>query len=605
LEKLTRRLKWTAVSAAGVLLALGGLATRVPPMAGSGPATGALQGAQDTLAVAELIRRSGNALVADETVKGLSIGFLDLDGERVVADFGVSEGGSAYRIASVSKIFLAMAVMQLVEEGRLRLDAPLSAILPSFTVRSRYPESEPITIRHLLTHTSGLSRDRIAGMQSYCPLDDRHLLSYLAGHYQALPAGYRHSYSNPGFELLGYAVEEASDRPFTDYVRERILEPLDLGSTTYVDQAPTALPRAGTFAPSHDDPVEEMPIRYTAAGGLTSSVPDLLRVLEMLLSGGRYGGRAVLDSASVAAMWSWQNREVALDTDVRLGLAWFLEDLPPPFEGRIVSHGGGSLYSNAMVMLVPEHGLGVVVLAGTAGSYPAVAGLARKVLLHALETKTGQQVEESTVSWPHPVPWSAAESARVHGRFVTATSVLDIDGEGAEPVVRTGGTTLPLRLFEDGSFTYADAFRLHIDSIGDEAILFMTNPAGTMPIGHGLTEYGPVPGAWASAQGEYHLTGTCPEGETVFYERIQVAVRDGYLRVVLHPGHQPRTLLGVPPMAYVLIPVDDQAATMAGFGRYPGETVYRRTTGAGTEEILFAGLRFVRESGVKPAPGPP
>ncbi len=133
-----------------------------------------------------------------------------------------------------------------------------------------------------------------------------------------------------------------------------------------------------------------------------------------------------------------------------------------------------------------------------------------------------------------------------------------------------------------------------MDSVGGETILFMTNPAGTMPIGHKLTEYGPVPGAWTSAQGEYRLTGTCPEGETVFYERIQIVVRDGYLRAVLHPGQLPRTLLGVPPMEYVLIPVGDGAATMAGFGRYPGETLYRRTTGPGTEEIVFAGLRFVR-----------
>jgi len=185
MEKMTNRLKATILASAGLLQALGAYAARVPPMAGAGSAAGAAAGGQDTLSVADLIHRSGRALVADGTVQGLS-------------------------------------------------------------------------------------RDRIAGMQSYCPLDDRHLLSYLADHYRALPAGYRHSYSNPGFELLGYAIEEASGRPFTDHVGARILEPLDLGSTTHDEQAPTALPRAGTYVPAHDDPVEEMPIRYTVGGGLTT-----------------------------------------------------------------------------------------------------------------------------------------------------------------------------------------------------------------------------------------------------------------------------------------------------------------------------------------------
>jgi CubicO group peptidase (beta-lactamase class C family) len=176
----TNRLKATVLGLAGLLLALGAYAAWTPPMAGPGSAAGVAAGGQDAPSVADLIHRSGQALVEDGTVRGLSMGFLDLEGERVVADFGRSEGGAAYRIASVSKVLVAMAVMQLVEEGRLGLDAPLSAILPDFTVPSRFPESEAITIRHLLTHTSGLSRDRIAGMQSRCPLDDRHLLSYRA-----------------------------------------------------------------------------------------------------------------------------------------------------------------------------------------------------------------------------------------------------------------------------------------------------------------------------------------------------------------------------------------------------------------------------------------
>lgn len=543
--------------------------------------------------VADLIHQEASRLVDDGVVRGISVGFLDLEaGDRVVGHFGEPEGGAAYGIASVSKIFVAMVASQLVAEGKLDLETPLADVLPDFSLRRPHPASPPITVRHLLTHTSGLSRDRIAGMQSHCVLDDRYLLSHFAEHHQSLPAGYRHAYSNPGIELLGYALEEVSGQAFTDLVADRILRPMALGSTSYSDDEPLGLPRAPSYMPGSGEPVPEPPIRYTAAGGLTSTADDLLDVVEMLLSDGLSRGTRVLDRDAVEAMFRHQNRDVALDTDVMMGLAWFLEDLPEPYRGRLVHHGGGSIMLNAMTMLAPEYGMAAVVLAATAGSYPAVDGLARQILFAALEARTGEPPRDQLAQDPAPEAWSADRRAEARGRFATASEILEIGDRDGRLVVRTGDAVHLARTFDDASFSYSDAFRLHVRQVGEERILFLTGPAGTQPIGRETSEPLAVPGAWLRAQGEYRLTGTCPEGEVVFYERIRLHVRDNVLRASLHLGPMPASIFGVTAMHNVLIPRGDDVAVMAGFGRYPGEAVYLETAPDGATVVSFAGLRF-------------
>ncbi len=79
-------------------------------------------------------------------------------------------------------------------------------------------------------------------------------------------------------------------------------------------------------------------------------------------------------------MFSQQNKDVLIDTDITMGVSVFLEDLPSPFTGKLVYHGGGAIYTNTMLLLAPDYGIGVVVLCNTAGSYQMVEQLARSII---------------------------------------------------------------------------------------------------------------------------------------------------------------------------------------------------------------------------------
>ena len=176
-----------------------------------------------------------------------------------------------YRIASITKTFTAVAVMQLRDEGKLSLDDPLDRHIAG-AVRSP-------TLRHLLSHASGLQREppgRVWATLSFPSREE--LVGGLAESEQVLPSGaYRH-YSNLGFSLLGEVVARASGLDYERYVDERVLRPLGLSRTTWRPEAPAA---TGYFVDPWTDTAAREPIsegRATAsAGELWSTAPDLCR----------------------------------------------------------------------------------------------------------------------------------------------------------------------------------------------------------------------------------------------------------------------------------------------------------------------------------------
>jgi len=195
-----------------------------------------------------------------------------------------------YRIGSITKTFTATAVMQLRAEGRLDLDDRLEQHLDGV------PEGSP-TIRRLLSHLSGLQRE--AGemfVTGNSPTEGE-----LAAHLElVLRPGEQHHYSNLAFALLGQVVSRLSDRPYTEYVDDRIIRPLGLTRTTWLPEAPKAQgylvdEYAGTV---WDEP--ETDLGGTAsAGQLWSTVEDLCRWAAFLAS----GHDGVLDARTIEEMW--------------------------------------------------------------------------------------------------------------------------------------------------------------------------------------------------------------------------------------------------------------------------------------------------------------
>ena len=302
-----------------------------------------------------------------QKLPGFAIGVVD-DG-RVVYErgFGVLSlkrnesvtPRSLFHMASITKPFVATAVMQLVEKGRMSLDAPIKTYLPYFKMAD--PRAEKITIQHLLTHSSGMPDvgDYAWDKPQY---DDGALERYvrsIADLELVFAPGERFQYSNIAYEILGDAASKASGTTFEDYVHKNILQPLGMSaSTLLVKEADPALMTWGHELDGRGLPFASNVYPYnrehTPSSNLHSSVRDMARWAMANLDGGVLQGKRILDRATLERMWT-PTREISTpDPNARrqaVGLSWFIGQHRGQ---RIISHGGGDTGYLTDLVLVPE-----------------------------------------------------------------------------------------------------------------------------------------------------------------------------------------------------------------------------------------------------------
>ncbi len=301
------------------------------------------------------VRSAMQRFVDDGEVAGAVALVGDADGVLAVEAVGLAEvegarpirPDSVFRIASMTKPIAGIAVMMLVERGKLALDDPVAKHLPSFSGQMKLEfrqggtfiagrPARPITVRDLLTHTSGLPDAPLPDSpeRDAPPATTLEGLAERYGHRRlGFEAGSRWSYSNAGINTLGRLVEVASGRPFEDFLQAELFDPLGLVDTTFYP-TPAQLQRlAVTYAKDADGlhPVGSSkvgPVRGerppSPAGGLYSTAPDLARVYRMMLGRGSFEGRRLLSEASVAEMTRVQTGELPCGfvEGMGQGLAW-------------------------------------------------------------------------------------------------------------------------------------------------------------------------------------------------------------------------------------------------------------------------------------------
>jgi D-alanyl-D-alanine carboxypeptidase len=331
-------------TAAGVRAAAG-----YPQAAGS-PATGSP--AQLERQVDRWRERAG--------VPAITVALQGPGGRRFLDASGVAErgGGSAarvdsqFRVASITKTFVATVVLQLVEEGRLGLDDPVTRHLPGV------PHTDGVTIRQLLNHTSGIpDYGRAEGFKKRV-LSDRErrwtsddVLALVAGARRDFAPGTDYSYSNTGYVLLGRVIEQVTGSTWAAQVRRRILDPLRLRHT-YVSGIE---PVPGGVLPGYFDAGRPWPALETledAAGAVVSTAPDLAMFGEAL-----FGGRLLRPGTLHQMVTEGPHR-------VRTaGYGLGVEVLRPDYRLTLWGHGGSTLGFRSVLLFVPGRDLVVVVLA--------------------------------------------------------------------------------------------------------------------------------------------------------------------------------------------------------------------------------------------------
>jgi len=356
-----RRAAIAALAALLVLITLGG--TR-PPAAAA--ATAARPGTPDLAAIDRYVEAQRGAT----RLPGLALGIVE--GDRIVHLQGFGDAGPSGRpvtpqtpfvLASTTKSFTALAVMQLVEAGKVDLDAPVQRYLPWFRLADP-AASARITVRHLLNQTSGLAdptESVTKGDGSDAALE--HAVRALSAVQPRHPAGQAFGYSNMNYSTLGLIVQTVSGQSYEDYVRQHVLAPLGM-TNSY--SSPVEARRHG-LATGHrywfGRPVAfQMPYSRAAvpAGYLSASAEAMSHYLIAHLNAGRYQTTRVLSPAGIAELHRPAIKLIGPDRDIAYAMGWYAEKV----DGlSLLWHPGNAPNFHADVLLAPQDRWGVVVLA--------------------------------------------------------------------------------------------------------------------------------------------------------------------------------------------------------------------------------------------------
>jgi CubicO group peptidase (beta-lactamase class C family) len=320
-----------------------------------------------------------------------SFGYTDIDRKIPVST------ASVFRIASMSKSFAAMAILQLRDAGKLNLDDPAAKYIPQLA-GLKYPTADapPITVRHLMTHGAGFPEDNPWGDRQLADTD-RELMALIARQLSfSNPPGIAYEYSNLGFALLGKIITRVSGKPYQQYIREKILLPLGMKHTTYeYGDVPKDLLAHG-YRWIYDQWREEALLHdapdgsWGAMGAMLSSVEDFAAYMSLHLSAwppsdARETGP--VKRSSVREMhhpWRFNGlnlqfryadgRSCPMASAYAYGLGWSRD-----CEGRTyIHHSGGLPGFGSQWRIMPEYGIGVVAFGNR--TYSPMGGVNYQVL---------------------------------------------------------------------------------------------------------------------------------------------------------------------------------------------------------------------------------
>jgi CubicO group peptidase (beta-lactamase class C family) len=320
---------------------------------------------------------------------------------------------SAFRIASMSKSFTAMAILQLRDAGRLRLDDPVSLYIPAFKTQA-YPAADapPVTVRDLLTHAAGFPEDNPWGDRQLAKTDKELLALISKGISYSNVPGVAYEYSNLGFATLGYIIQKVTGQPYDQYITQHILKPLGMTHTYYEFSKVPPETLAHGYRWLNDQWTEQPMLHdgvWGAMGGMITSIEDFSKYMALHLSAWPPGSgkeSVVLKRSSLREMhhpWNFSalntgyvypsGRPCAIASAYAYGLRWQRD-----CETRIsVGHSGGLPGFGSNWQILPDYGIGVMCFSNV--TYAPTTFINNQVLdtLVALAGLKPRQLQPSSV----------------------------------------------------------------------------------------------------------------------------------------------------------------------------------------------------------------
>ena len=395
-------------------------------------------------AAIDSLERFINREMADEDLPAISIALVD--DQKIVwsKGFGFADpvakvpatADTVYRVGSVSKLFTDIAVMRLVEQGTLNLDAPVTQYIPTFHPENTF--SKPITLRQLMSHRSGLVREPPVGnyFDPTEPSLEKTIASLNSTKLVYAPES-RTKYSNAAIATVGYALERTQKEPFAKYLKRSVLDPLGLDNSSFEPMPDVNKKLAKAYMWTLDGRVFPAPtfqLGIGPAGSMYTSVTDLGHFISALFAGGRGLNGQILKQETLDEMWTPQYVQSGQKTGY--GIGFNISDLDGH---RKIGHGGAIYGFATQLSMLPEDKLGVVVVT-TKDSVNALTSRIADVALKAmLAVREGKPIPPPEVS----SPVDPALANQVAGRYV--------NGEKGFDLIKSSNNKLSI-LSTDGGF---------------------------------------------------------------------------------------------------------------------------------------------------------
>ena len=312
--------------------------------------------------VAERLDPLLTRVVQEQHIPGLAIGIVQ-DGKLVYArGFGVMEIGrpdrpvtpqTLFHMASITKPFVATSIMQLWEQGKVDLDAPVRKYVPYFQLRD--PRAAAITVRQMLTHTSGMPDVDDYGWNKP-EYDEGALERYvrsLSNRKLLTDPGTKFAYSNMAYEVLGDLVAKVSEQSVEEYIDAHILKPLAMTSSTllFPNGSPDKLASGHTKGtPQSMKVVKHYPYNraHTPSSNLHSNVDDMARWAMANMNRGELDGHRILRNSTYDVMWKQYAQR---SENAGVGISWFLTEVRGQ---KAVMHNGGDDGFVTRLVLFPD-----------------------------------------------------------------------------------------------------------------------------------------------------------------------------------------------------------------------------------------------------------
>ncbi len=373
--------------------------------------------------------------ILNNNLPGITISFVDAENNyKWIQGFGHADienkkpvtEKTVFGIASISKLFTTTSVMQMVEQGKMKLDGKIIDYIPEFSVKT-HPvyggDSNKITVEMILTHFSGLSEDIFDGFYTTKAQDKNYLnnlVSNLKNEYLVNNQMQRWNYSNAGISLIGVIISrlngETKDvyKGFVDYTDKNLFERMGMKMSSFELKEANRQYLAKSYADSKSGAKEELFLNSLPCGSMYSNGEDMSRFMNFILNDGTFEGKTLVSADSVKKMLTPVTWEMPLNPELEIGMVWMSGN----YNGvDMVGHGGDIEYFHSDLQLSKDEKLGVFVSSNSSNSVGLSGYISAELLANAYSEKTGFVLKPFVPAQTNDVTLTKADSEKYAGNY--------------------------------------------------------------------------------------------------------------------------------------------------------------------------------------------